>query len=81
VSAVVSDDQGNGVPNATVTGSVQFFASDSSLPDFPPTGADGFTDLSFNIGHPWGGYDVVFSLHATDTDHDTADTTVECYAP
>jgi len=81
VSAVVSDDQGNGVANAIVTGSVQFFASDSSLPAFPPTGPDGFTDLSFNIGHPWGGYDVVFSLDAANAAGDKAHTTVECYAP
>jgi hypothetical protein len=80
VSAVVSDNQGNGVSGATVTGTVQFFASDSTIA-FPSTGADGFTETSFNSGDPWGGYYVVFSLHETDAANDQADTTVKCYAP
>jgi len=81
VSAVVFDENGDGVVGAAVSGYVQFSDSGSSL-SFPQSAADGFTEMMFNSGNPRGGYEVEFSLHAEDaTTGNTADTTVECYAP
>ena len=79
VSAVVYDESGYGVANATVSGYVQFADSGSSLNRFPVTADDGFTDMMFNIGDPRG-YEVVISLHA-EQGGDAADTTIQCYAP
>jgi hypothetical protein len=79
LSVNVSDANGNGLPDATVTGHVQYRTTGHDLA-FPSTDSSGSTSIAIDTGRPSGGYNVVFTVDAAAGGY-TAETQTTCYAP